>query len=116
MGLIDHATTSSITIKGGKIYLSVEMYDTYFAGRDSAALIKWQGDLLLLPVVSQAQGGLLIKITNLRGDRVVDAVDVLRRLDVSDAKTFVCSAQWSSEMSGLVLQIPDAGSRGGLDE
>lgn len=114
---MDSVTNSSVTIKGGKIYLTPEIYSKYFAGRDSAALIEWQGQLLLLPVISQAQGGLLIKIINSRGDRVVDAVDVLRRLKVvSEDECYTCPMQWSTEMAGLVLQVPSAKSRGSANE
>ena len=106
---------NSITIKKGKIYLSQELYNKYFAGLNSAALIDWQGQLLLMPVVSEAQGGLLIKVINARGDRVVDAVDVLRRLDLSEDDCYICAAQWSTEMAGLLLSIPIAKPSGSVN-
>lgn len=108
-------TNNSISIKKGKIYLSQEIYNKYFAGSNSAALIDWHGQLLLMPVVSEAQGGLLIKVINSRGDRVVDAVDVLRRLQLSEDACYDCAAQWSTEMAGLLLSIPITNSSGSVN-
>lgn len=102
-------TTSQrqITIKQGKLYLDSELYNLYFAGRETAALIEREGKLLLLPIFSQAQGGLLIKIINARGDRLVDGVDILRRMNL-DCQTLTCNISWSSDMAGLLIELPES--------
>jgi hypothetical protein len=104
-----------ITIKQGKLYLSAELYNTYFAGRETAALIEKDGKLLLLPIFSEAQGGLLIKVINARGDRLVDAVDMLRRMNL-DFDTMSCNIAWSTDLAGLFIELPKAYPAGPTSE
>lgn len=107
------ATTCATTavrackIQNGKIYLDHDLYNTYYAGTGSVALIVREGDLFLMPVVSQAQGGLLCKIINAKGDRMVDAVDFLRRLKLDLPEPISCPVRWSTELAGLLIEIPE---------
>lgn len=106
------ATTSSTTtrvckLQNGKIYIDHALYNTYYAGSGSVALIARQGKLVLMPVVSQAQGGLLCKIINAKGDRMVDAVDFLRRLELDLPEPINCPVSWSTELAGLLIELPE---------
>lgn len=98
--------TKTCKLQNGKIYLDHDLYNTYYAGSGSVALIARQGKLILMPVVSQAQGGLLCKIINAKGDRMVDAVDFLRRLELDLPEPISCSVSWNTELAGLFIELP----------
>ena len=96
----------SIRLNRGKIYLDSPLFERYFSGHETVALIERDGKFVLLPVFSGAQGGLMIKLINARGDRVVDAVDFFRRFDLDLEKSLTCPVAWNSEMAGLVIDVP----------
>jgi hydrogenase maturation protease len=96
----------SVRLTKGKIYLDSPLFEKYFSGHETVALIERDGKFVLLPVFSGAQGGLMIKLINARGDRVVDAVDFFRRFDLDLEQSLACPVSWNSEMAGLVIDVP----------
>jgi len=98
--------SSELRIERGNVYLPAEVYERFFAGLTSVALLIREGQLLLLPVHSQAFGGLIIKVLNARGDRVIQAQEFFRQYLSEDQPLLTCQYTWSSQWSGLLLQHP----------
>ena len=97
---------ASVRLARGKIYLESPLFEKYFSGHETVALIEREGKFVLLPVFSGAQGGLMIKLINARGDRLVDAVDFFRRFDLDLENSLDCPVVWNSEMAGMVIDVP----------
>lgn len=100
-------TVSSIRIKGGSLYLSVDLYQKYFTGLESAALLDRDGKTVLMPLQPGAGGGLLMKIMNAKGDRVIHAQEYLQFIGVGNDRDVIAEAHWDSSLMGLVLSIPN---------
>ncbi|MBU6450367.1 MAG: hydrogenase maturation protease [Cyanobacteria bacterium REEB67] len=97
---------ASVRLTRGKIYLESPLFEKYFSGHETVALIEREGKFVLLPVFSGAQGGLMIKLINARGDRLVDAVDFFRRFNLDLENSLDCPVAWNSEMAGMVIDVP----------
>ncbi len=97
---------AEILYKNGNLYLDAALYDTYLKTFGSAVLIK-RDDLFLLMPVQQASGGLLLKIKNARGDRVIHAVEFFENNGVEVFQEIVVEVQWNSEFHALVFELPD---------
>lgn len=97
--------TKTVRISKGNLYLDVQVYQTYFNGLSTAILLKRDNLFVLMPVHHEAGGGLLIKIRNAQGDRVIHAQEFFAEhcLDSLDAEL---SAVWDATISGLKLEIP----------
>lgn len=93
-----------ITIARGNIYLPREVCDLYFPRIDSIALLRQEADLLLIPLVQQSAGGMLLKIRNLHGDRVVHAQEFLRAQGMAEMTEHTCAVQWVSERAALQIR------------
>ncbi|MBX9694199.1 MAG: hydrogenase maturation protease [Cyanobacteria bacterium] len=96
-----------IKLRDGKLYIDADLYERYFAGLDTVALIERADQLLLLPIHSNAAGGLMIKVRNSKGDRVIDGVDFLRRVGLDSPAERLIPAYWDSTQAGLVLDCRD---------
>ena len=95
----------TIGIKRGSIYISAEVYDTYFAGVEAVIVLIRDGNLLILPVRQMAAGGCLLKVRNAQGDRVATAPDVFEAHGVSDFSADALEAQWSGVDGALVARL-----------
>ncbi len=104
--LTGSANTAQIHIRHGNIYLTAEVYATYFNGLESLVLLKKDEALLLLPVRHVASGGLLIKLKNSRGDRVVHAQEFLRDQAVDEGLAWTLPVRWDSGLAALVARWP----------
>ena len=82
------------------------MYATYFKGLESIILLRQDEKLLLLPVRHVAAGGLLLKVRNPYGDRVVHAQEFLRDHGVDECQEWTLPVQWDSRSAGLVADWP----------
>lgn len=91
-----------MTLKRGALYLSRALVDRYFAGVAAVVMIDEGADLWILPVRHAAAGGYVLKIRNAAGDRVVDALDLLRAHHLDEVERHVI-AYWSDTHAGLVL-------------
>ncbi|PZM80332.1 MAG: hypothetical protein DKT66_13785 [Candidatus Melainabacteria bacterium] len=96
-----------IRLKNGKLYLDCQTYETFFRGLNSVALVKTETSILLLPIVSDASGGFLIKTMNMKGDKVVDAVDFMRQLNLDNPAELSLPVRWDKERGGLIISSSD---------
>ncbi len=93
-----------VSVANGNIYLPNETFDTYFKGIEAVALLPHEQGILMLPLHNSA-GGLLVKLKNLRGDRVVNAQEFFRTGGFSeDASETEHSVRWLSERGGLLIE------------
>ncbi|MEM1362158.1 MAG: hypothetical protein AAGF94_10640 [Pseudomonadota bacterium] len=95
----------TIDIKRGSIYVSAELYETYFAGLDAVIILIRDGNLLILPVRQMAAGGCLLKMRNARGDRVATAPDVFEAHSLSDFSAMALEVTWSADDGALVAPL-----------
>lgn len=95
-----------MTIARGNLYVPLEVYETYFDGIESVALMPHEEGVLLIPLIQQSAGGLLLKIKNLRGDRVIHAQEFWRQHGNSeDFAERVCLVRWISDRAALLLAM-----------
>ncbi|CAE6784426.1 Putative hydrogenase maturation protease (Modular protein) [Nitrospira defluvii] len=95
-----------VTIRQGSIYIDAKVYAKYLGGLESIVLLRQDQKLLLLPVRHAAAGGLLLKVRNPQGDRVVHAQEFLRGHGIEDQQEKVVPVQWDSRMAALVTDWP----------
>jgi len=69
-----------VAIRRGNIYLSRELCGAHLAGAHSIALVAHDEGVLIVPLIQQSAGGMLLKIRNARGDRVLHAQEFLRAI------------------------------------
>ena len=98
------------SVARGNIYLSAETCERYFRGLSAVALLSRDDQVLILPLTRESGGGMLLKLRNARGDRVIHAQEFFR--DKGYAEEFVdrvVGIRWSSESAALVVSgIPRA--------
>jgi hypothetical protein len=93
-----------VSIARGNIYVSREVCETYFNGIESVALMPHEEGVLLIPLIQQSAGGLLLKIKNLRGDRVIQAQEFWRQHNYAEEfaeRTY--PVRWNCERAALLL-------------
>jgi hypothetical protein len=93
----------AVTVLRGNLYLSRELYEHYFCGIEQVALMERDGEVLVVPLL-HSPGGLLLKMRNAHGDRVIQAQEFLRGLGFPEDFTERSYAvQWRSDLAALVL-------------
>jgi hypothetical protein len=93
-----------VTVLRGNIYLSCQLCDTCFHGIDSVALLARDGDVLVVPLIRSSPGGLLLKVRNARGDRVIQAQEFLRGLGLrEDFSERRYPVRWRSDVAALEI-------------
>ena len=94
-----------VRIARGSFYLSAELCALYLPGIDSIAPLAREGAVYLLPLLGTAGGGLLLKLRNAHGDRVVHALEFLRTLGLdADTPELNVPVRWASGLGGLLLE------------
>jgi hypothetical protein len=94
-----------IRISRGSIYLDRDLYDACLPGVSAVAAVVREGSAYLLPLRGPAAGGLLLKVRNARGDRVVHADEFLHTLGISSiAPERWVPVRWMPDMAGLLLE------------
>ncbi len=93
-----------VIIKNGNIYLSHDLCETYFKRIESVALLIRNESVLLLPV-QQAGGGLLLKIRNANGDRVIHASEFFMQHKIKTDAEMTLPAIWDADSGALVFSI-----------
>lgn len=92
-------------IARGNIYLSSELVETYFKNIASVALIDDTGGILIFPLIQDSAGGQLLKVRNLRGDRVVHAQEFFRTKGYAENEEEVeCTVRWVTEKAALLIE------------
>jgi len=93
-----------VSIGGGRVLVPHETYALYLGGVESAALIERDGQVYLLPLRGPVAGGML-KQRNLRGDRVMLAIDFLAGLGIDPfAAEREFGARWDADAGALLLE------------
>jgi hydrogenase maturation protease len=95
-----------IEIRRGNIYVEAGVYARYFGGLESLVLLRRDEKLLLLPVRHAAAGGLLLKIRNTRGDRIVHAQEFFRDQGLDEQQEWSLPVRWDSRSAALVVEWP----------
>lgn len=95
-----------VSLRRGSLHLDVSVYDTYFPDLESVVLVLRDGVLLVMPVRHAAAGGLLLKVRNARGDRVVQIQEFLRMHGYDDQLDAVCPAAWDARYAALAVSLP----------
>jgi hypothetical protein len=93
-----------IAVARGNLYLSLELYETYFSGVDCVALSPHPEGALIIPLIRQSAGGLLLKIRNLRGDRVIHAQEFWRQNGFAESfDERRRNTRWLSDRAALLV-------------
>lgn len=97
----------SIRIQKGSLYLPHSLYQHYFDGLQSVILLLRESSLYILPVRHPGGGGLLMKIRNARGDRVVHADEFFRdhALDEKFSDNQQYPVHWDNDNAALVVHF-----------
>ncbi len=98
-----------VRIAQGSLYLDAGLYERWFAGVQTVVLLGDPLMLVLVPVVHAPAGGLLIKVRNARGDRVIHAAEGLagRGLPTDIEGDF--PAAWDSSVAALRIDMTAGG-------
>jgi len=95
---------TDVKIARGNIYLARETCEQFLAGIESVALLHRDAAVLVVPLQRGSAGGLLLKVRNARGDRVIHAQEFLRGNGfVEDFAERVVPARWDAASASLVL-------------
>lgn len=95
-------------IRNGNFYLNASLYEQYFPKLHSVILMKKDRTLLILPVVNTGAGGLLLKIRNSQGDRVIHAQEFCRVYGIDEHFDQKVSVFWDEKSAGLRIQMPSS--------
>ena len=103
-------SAQSLVVHRGNIHVPAGIYGKYFHGAKAAALLSQDNDIVLMPLRSEGGGGLLLKVKNARGDRVIHAREFLSSIGIREDIAFDAEFCWDSELTGLRLAIDQDGS------
>ena len=94
-----------VRIANGSLYLDADVYDRWFRRVQTVVLLGDANALLMVPVIHTPTGGLLVKIRNARGDRVVHAPEALagRGLPADLQGNF--PARWDEKAAALRITL-----------
>ncbi len=96
----------TVTLANDNLYLSAEIFDIYFPGIQNVILLHKDTQILIMPVRQQGAGGLLAKIKNARGDRVVHGTKFFQSIGFDTSETMTLPVQWHSAEAALVFSLP----------
>ena len=97
-----------VRIADGSLYLDAEVYEHWFRGVQTVVLLGDPATLLIVPVVHAPTGGLLVKIRNARGDRVIHAPEALAGRGVAPRLEGCFPARWDDRKAALRIDLADA--------
>ncbi len=93
-----------VTIARGNIYISRKTYDTYLESIEAVALLPHEKGFLIFPLIQQSAGGLIVKVKNLQGDRIIHAQEFFRNNDYEESfDEVVCGLTWETERHALLV-------------
>jgi len=93
-----------LTFKNGNLYIDSSLYETYFSSINSVVLLKKDALFLLMPV-QQAGGGLLLKIKNAKGDRIVHAIEFFQQHGIDTGEEKILDVEWNAELAALTFSM-----------
>ncbi len=94
-----------IKICHGNIYIDASISEKHFPNIQHIVLLKRDNQILILPVHQEGSGGLLLKIRNAQGDRVVHAQEFFREHGIDEALDRLVPVLWDETAAGLVMDI-----------
>ena len=102
--------TLSVKVAKGNLYLSREICDACLPGVEAVALLDRDLQVMIVPLIPESGGGLLLKVRNLRGDRVIHAQEFFREKGyLEDFEERAFAARWNPESAALqIADIPRA--------
>ena len=95
--------SAELRIARGSLHVGRALIDRHFAGLQTVVLLRDDEDLVVVPMRDADAGGLLLKVRNAAGDRVVDAADFLRGQGIADDLDLRPGWTWDSERAALVV-------------
>lgn len=96
---------AAAVVSAGNVYLSREICDAALPRAGSVALLLRDGRMQILPLQPDSAGGLLLKVRNARGDRVIHAQEFFRQLGfVEDFVERRCRLSWDPALAALVVE------------
>lgn len=103
-------TQQTITVAKGNIHIPRDTCEAYLKGVEATALLPHDEGILIYPLIPDSAGGLLLKIRNLHGDRVIHAQEFFRNNDyVESSEETHCSIRWITERAALLVEnVPRA--------
>lgn len=109
--ILDEAKLQQVKVVRGNLYLSRETCEACLLGIQAVALLDRTDHVLIVPLLPESGGGLLLKVRNAHGDRVIHAQEFFREkgyLEDFEERNF--PLYWSEELAALVLHdLPKAG-------
>lgn len=94
----------SLVVRRGSLYLDRGDYERFFAGLETVILLRREDDFLVLPARGAVAGGLILKLRNSVGDRVVHAAEFFRTQGIEDSSERSFTFAWSPEQGALVAE------------
>ena len=100
----DTAGLASAGVAAGNLHLTREACERWLPGVESVALLSRDGKVLIVPLTRESGGGLLLKVRNARGDRVIHAQEFFRMHGYSeDFSPRRVAIRWDDSAAALVL-------------
>jgi hypothetical protein len=94
-----------VRVARGSIYVDRDVSQLYLPNVDSVAALVREGRAFLLPLHGNGVGGLLLKVRNARGDRVLHAEEFLGTLGIAvNAPERSVVVRWDTAAAGLLLE------------
>jgi hydrogenase maturation protease len=94
-----------VRAKGGSLYLDVGVVERFYRDVTSVALLERDGALWILPVRAAGGGGLILKQRNVKGDRVIPAIELLRQRGLDHPDERALHARYDPEWAALVVDL-----------
>lgn len=95
---------ASAGVAAGNLHLSREACERYLPGVESIALLHRDERVLIVPLTRESGGGLLLKVRNARGDRVIHAQEFFRVNGYAESFAMRRVAMhWDASAAALVL-------------
>lgn len=103
--LPDSAGSVPLTLTRGSLHVPREVCERFFPHALNVALLAREGRVLMIPLAADSAGGLLLKLRNSRGDRVVLAQEFLRQHGFEEGfPPCEVTALWRPDVAALELQ------------
>ena len=94
-----------IQFRNGNIYIDASISERYFPNLQHVVLLKRDTQILILPVHHEGGAGLLLKIRNAQGDRVIHAQEFFREHGIDNGLDRLIPVSWDDTMAGLVIDM-----------
>lgn len=102
--MTDPNVTHQVTIARGNIYIPVDTYDAYLKTIEAVALLPHEDGILIFPLIHDSAGGLLLKIRNLNGDRLIHAQEFFRNNNfLEEFEEKKADVRWLSDRAALLV-------------